>query len=156
MGQFLQWNPSEANQDPDAVYQTDPLRVNGIATNATFPSPTANKLFYQLSTFVTALAQVMVAKGYTIDDASLSALETNLAGIVTGKDNPTFNLLTAASILSTTGLQSYGGVESGEVGVQVGQFACVDVSLAKRSGFTGTLAQAVAAGASVVGGIIVP
>jgi hypothetical protein len=67
---FLQWNPSGSNQENDASYQSDAQRTGGATTGAPFPSLTANKLFYQLSTFVSALAFAMISKGYSPVDGS--------------------------------------------------------------------------------------
>ena len=67
---FLQWNPTASNQENDASYQSDVQRTGGATTGAPFPSLTANKLFYQLSTFVSALAFAMISKGYSPVDGS--------------------------------------------------------------------------------------
>jgi hypothetical protein len=68
---FLQWNPTAANQENDSAYTSDTLRSGGAPTNAIFPSATANKLFFQTSTFVAAMAAAMAAKNYNVVDTNL-------------------------------------------------------------------------------------
>lgn len=75
---FLQWNPSANNQKNDTDYGNDTQRSGGAATNALFPSTTGNKLFYQLSTMVAALGQVISDYGHNASDADLSNLITAL------------------------------------------------------------------------------
>jgi hypothetical protein len=79
---FLQWNPSSINQQTDGTYATDAQRVGGAVTGI-FPSDLANKLYYQTSTLVAALATVMVNKGYEMQDTSLADLITSLSNILT-------------------------------------------------------------------------
>jgi hypothetical protein len=100
---FLQWNPGSNNQDTDAEYLADSQRSNGAANGQIFDDKTANKLFYQCSTFVASLAASLSAKGYTVNDTSAAALQTVLANILTNADlranqitvnfstNPTFD-----------------------------------------------------------------
>ena len=85
---ILQFNPGSSNQEDDASYAADTLRTGGIATDSTFPSVTANKMFYQWSTFLAAFANMMVAKGYSINDTSLSTLQGILANVITNADGP--------------------------------------------------------------------
>lgn len=79
---FLQWNSSETNQETDAEYLADSQRLGGAPVGAVFPSPLANKIFYQLSTFCTAFANFMVANGQSASDASLSALQAAFAALL--------------------------------------------------------------------------
>lgn len=81
-----QWNPGGGNQETDAAYTADPLRSGGAPANAIFPSPTANKLFYQLSTFCAAFAAALSAKGLNVSDANLAALQAVLSNIVLQSD----------------------------------------------------------------------
>jgi hypothetical protein len=85
---FQQWNPGAANQEDDPTYTSDPLRSGGATSGAIFPSTTANKLFFQLSQMVNALAQMMANKTYNISDANLSNLTTALTNILTNHDVP--------------------------------------------------------------------
>ena len=82
---FLQWNPTASNQESDAAYTADAQRTGG-ASSGEFPSPTANKLFYQSSTFVAALCQMLAAKGYSTSDADISVLAAVLANLITNAD----------------------------------------------------------------------
>jgi hypothetical protein len=84
---FLQWNPTSANQESDAAYLADTQRVGGAPTDTPFPSPTANKLFYQATTGITALMQMMSAKGFTVNDTNIGTLAATLAAIQTTADS---------------------------------------------------------------------
>ena len=83
---FLQVNSGQSNQENDAAYAADSQRTGGFATDATWPSVLANKMMYQFSTFITAFANMMVAKNYSPTDTSLSALEAVLANVLTNAD----------------------------------------------------------------------
>lgn len=83
---FLQWNPSQANQETDSTYNADSQRVGGAADNTPFPAELANKLFYQLSTGIAALMQMMAAKGFNCQDTNLGTLASVLSAIVTTAD----------------------------------------------------------------------
>lgn len=82
---FLQFNPDGNNQLSDGDYLSNTSRVNGAITGI-FESPLANKIFYQTSTLVTALATTMVNKGYEMQDGDLSFLITALSNILTKAD----------------------------------------------------------------------
>lgn len=71
---FLQWNAPQANQETDAEYLADTQRANGAPVGAVFPSPLANKLFYQMSTMCTAIADALVSFGESPSDANLATL----------------------------------------------------------------------------------
>ena len=94
MGDFKQWNPSKANQQLDAAYLTESLRVNGARDGDICYAAMDNKFRYQVTTFITALANALVGKGYTIQDDSLSTLQAQLANIFTVADyiQPDWNL----------------------------------------------------------------
>jgi hypothetical protein len=47
-----------------------------------------NKVWFQSSTFVAALAAALSAKGYTVSDANISVLQAVLANILTNADMP--------------------------------------------------------------------
>ena len=80
-----QWNPTQANQEDDAAYTADAQRSGG-AVSGEFPSATANKLYYQVSTYVAALAQALANKNYSNSDADLAALTTVMANLMTNAD----------------------------------------------------------------------
>jgi hypothetical protein len=83
---FLQHNPTAANQESDATYATDSTRTGGIGEDQIMPSAWMNKIWYQSSTFVTAFAQALANKGYAVSDASLTTLESVLANVLTNAD----------------------------------------------------------------------
>ncbi len=107
---FVQVNPTVANQENDAAYQADSFVTGGAASGSVFDSITANKLFYQLSTMTAALAQMMKNKGYSLLDgttpvtpvgspsAAVTALATVLANLLTGAD-----LVVSAVVSNNTG-----------------------------------------------------
>jgi hypothetical protein len=92
---FQQWNPTQANQETDSAYTADSLRSGGAPNSAILPSATANKLFYQISTFIAAFAQALANKGYPMSDASLSTLEGELANVITLADMAAYATVTA-------------------------------------------------------------
>jgi len=74
---FKQWNPPANNMESDTNYNADTLRANGIpsgvgGSGVLAPSITHNKLFYQVTTFVTALANFLVGLGLSPNDGSAS------------------------------------------------------------------------------------
>jgi microcystin-dependent protein len=83
---FKQWNASKANQEDDGQYLVDSLRVGGAPSTAIFPSPLANKLYYQVTTFITAFCDMMSGKGYSVSDADVNNLSGVLANVVTQQD----------------------------------------------------------------------
>lgn len=97
-----QWNPSAANQETDAQYTADSQRVGGATNPSLLPSILANKMFYQVSTYLTALFQALANKGFSTSDASLSTLTSVCSHFLTTADvkgaqyvpfstSPTFN-----------------------------------------------------------------
>jgi hypothetical protein len=78
---FLVWNPSQNNQQTDGTYLLETERTGG-ATTGIFPANVANKLFYQCTTMVTALAQTMVNKGFEMQDVDLATLVTSLSHLL--------------------------------------------------------------------------
>lgn len=83
---FLQHNPTEANQDSDAQYLVDNTRTQGLGVDEIVPSIWMNKVLYQISTFVAAFGQMMSNKGYNMSDADVNALSAVLANIITNAD----------------------------------------------------------------------
>lgn len=76
---FKQWNPTAANQENDSAYNSDAQRTGGAPVGVAFPSATANKLYFQLSTMVAALGNFFVNQGVSVSDASLATLTTAIA-----------------------------------------------------------------------------
>ena len=97
---FQQWNPTQANQETDAEYTSDSQRTGGAPNGTPFPSATGNKLFYQTSTGITALMEMMAAKGFTCNDTDLATLASVLSAIQTTADlkNPIQTLTYSSSI----------------------------------------------------------
>ncbi len=83
---FLQFNPTQANQESDAAYTADSTRTGGAGINGIFPSALANKLFYQLAAFIWALAGALADKGYILSDANPTTLRGVLANVITSAD----------------------------------------------------------------------
>lgn len=104
-----QWNPTAASQETDANYQSDSQRTGGAADGQFWDAATANKFLYQNSTFIRALAVMLVNKGYspkdgtspyqadTSSNAAVTALASVLGNILTEADLQTVNLLVTAS-----------------------------------------------------------
>lgn len=78
---FLVWNPSQNNQQTDGTYLLETERTGG-ATTGIFPANVANKLFYQCTTMITALAQAMVNKGFEMQDVDLATLVASLSHLL--------------------------------------------------------------------------
>ena len=94
---FLQWNPSKNNQLSDGDYNSSTVRSNGIQSGVrtAAASNLHNKLYYQVSTMVKALADMLIAKGYNPQDTTLATLTTVLANIMTLADMTPYALTTA-------------------------------------------------------------
>jgi len=110
---FLQFDPYKNNLVTDGVWSASAFRLNG-GTRGKVSSSDFNKLMYQVTTMVTALAQMMEEKGvgtlpsaydiYTMSDISLSLLKRNLHNIMTRKDMTPY--ATNASLLGYTPINS--------------------------------------------------
>ena len=89
---FKQWDPNLNNIESDANYESDSLRQGGAAAGI-FPKETFNKAMYQATSFITAFAKAMEAKGYLIEDGSagtnghdFNALTAQMANVLTKAD----------------------------------------------------------------------
>jgi hypothetical protein len=92
---FLQFNPTQSNQQTDSVYAADALRSGGVQLNNQLPSVMLNKMWYQMSTFVAAFCQMLVGKNYSPMDTSVSALAALLANVLTNADTqPSLSVVT--------------------------------------------------------------
>ena len=96
MTNFLQFDPVKNNMQSDSIYQSSSFRNQGAQTGVA-SSSAHNKLFYQLSTMVTALAQMMESKGYDIEDTSISDLMEELKNIMTRADMNAYALSSSLS-----------------------------------------------------------
>ena len=103
----LQWNPTQANQESDTAYAADSERTGG-AVSGQFPSATANKLFYQLSTYITALATMLANKGYSNNDSNLANLVAAMSNLVTNADLSILSLITNPNMHVVTGTRGFG------------------------------------------------
>lgn len=104
---LLQWNPNATNQEDDAAYLADSQRTGGAADPSIFDSVLANKLFFQCTTYLTALFTAFANKGFPTSDANLATLTAQCANFLTTADTrpglssiaysatPIFNALTA-------------------------------------------------------------
>jgi hypothetical protein len=139
-GPFIQWNPLCNSQENDVAYAADPQRSGGASDPSIFDALLANKLFYQVSIMVTALAQMLTNKGYFPSDgstnppAALAALVSTLTNILTAADinniftNPIFtgsvNLNgTALSITGNAPAVYLQGTEGGNLEAQIQEVA---------------------------------
>jgi hypothetical protein len=106
---FQQWNPAQANQESDAAYAADPQRTGGASNDSAFPSPTGNKLFYQVSTGITALMEMMATKGFTVNDTNIATLASVLSALLTTADiRPGLVALSYASVINCNVSQALG------------------------------------------------
>lgn len=85
MTNFLQFDPIKNNMQSDSIYQASSFRAQGATTGIASASA-HNKLFYQLSTMVAALAQMMESKGYSMEDTSIDTLIDELSNLMTRSD----------------------------------------------------------------------
>jgi hypothetical protein len=83
---FLQFNPSQAQQETDSQYLADATRIGGALDGNAWPDVSANKTLYQLSTAVAALMQMMANKGFNVSDANIGTLTAVLMNILTTAD----------------------------------------------------------------------
>jgi len=83
---LIQWNPASNNQETDAQYLADSQRASGAVDPEFFDATLANKLFYQVTTYLTALFQAFAAKGYTTSDSNLNTLASVCANFLTTAD----------------------------------------------------------------------
>jgi hypothetical protein len=77
---FVQVNPAAANQENDGTYAADPLTTGGVGVDDILPSPWLNKVWFQASTFICALAYVMAnwGAGFNIVDTNLATLQAQI------------------------------------------------------------------------------
>lgn len=93
---FYQFDPTKNNMMSDAGYSASNYRKNGAQAGVA-PAPVHNKLFYQTSTFITAFAQMMDAKGYELSDADVTALATMLSNVAAKSDLTPYALISQLS-----------------------------------------------------------
>jgi hypothetical protein len=81
-----QWNPAAINQETDVQYTADPQRTGGASDGTEFASILGNKVYYNLSTYVTALFTAFALKGFTTSDADIAVLTAQCANFLTTAD----------------------------------------------------------------------
>jgi hypothetical protein len=77
---FKQFNPNALNMTNDTDYNSSSYRLNGVVPGQA-PSALHNKLFYQVSTMVSAIGQVLADAGKTVTDANLTSLIADLKDV---------------------------------------------------------------------------
>lgn len=94
---FLQWDESKNNILADVDYENSAVRSGGIpsGTRTAAASNLHNKLFYQLSTMVAALGEMLKGKGYDASDADIATLIAALGNIMTAADMAPYSLTAA-------------------------------------------------------------
>ena len=81
---FLQWRTTATNpMQNDTAYAADTIRETGAKTGDICDPEMDNKFRHQMSIFISAFGDMMVAKGYDMSDASKSDLIVELAHIIT-------------------------------------------------------------------------
>lgn len=83
---FIPFNPGKSNQEDDPTYAADGQRMNGLQLDDLVPSRLLNKVLYQASVFDAAMGMMLANKGYSTSDASVNALATALAVLLTQAD----------------------------------------------------------------------
>jgi hypothetical protein len=78
---LLQFNPGGLNQETDVQYAADSLRSGGAVDGAFFDAILANKLFYQLTTMMAAIAALGETYGISTSDVSLITLMASIQSI---------------------------------------------------------------------------
>lgn len=144
---FLQVNPTQSNQESDATYLADAQRLGGFQLNQIFPSELGNKIFYQVSTFITALASALAAKGYSVQDTNISVLQAVVANILTQADCPLAIALggTGATTLAGAGILTTANLPLPIASGGIGTTSFLAAGLASRvylndlTGVTGTI-----------------
>jgi hypothetical protein len=80
------WENGTGNIMSIASYKTNSQRKYGVQQRDIASSQLHNRLFYQLSTFVTAFANMMDAKGYALSESNISTLASQLSNVMTKYD----------------------------------------------------------------------
>lgn len=80
------WNPSGNNMETDAQYTADAQRSSGASDGQVFYSSLANKLFYQVTTYLAGLFQSLANKGYSTSDGNLNGIISACSNLLTRAD----------------------------------------------------------------------
>jgi hypothetical protein len=107
---FSLWNPTATNQENDSTYQGDSQRTGGAINGQAFDDVLANKLLYQATIMVRALALMLVAKGYSpVDGTTPFTADTSTNTAATALATVLANILTVADAVATFGSTGYAG-----------------------------------------------
>lgn len=109
---FQQFNPNGVNMESDAAYTADAQRSGGLTNPSIFTSVLGNKLFYQTSTFIAALATALANKGYSLSDTSLATLAGVLANVITTADLAGYAPLASPGLTGTPTAPTQAGTDS--------------------------------------------
>jgi microcystin-dependent protein len=92
---FLQFNPAKNNMLSDADFNAATLRQQGIQSGirTAAASNLHNKMYYQVTTMASALGSMLANKGYTVSDADISALTSQLSVIMTAADMTSYSTI---------------------------------------------------------------
>ena len=134
---FQQFNPNANNQLTDSQYTSDTMRSGG-AVAGLCASNSFNKFAFQTSTFVSALAQVMSNKGYTVSDANLAALVTSLSNIITVADTGSIAAASATNATNAANATATGTIPycRSENGLRIIRGTVNNGSISHGSGFS--------------------
>ena len=80
------WENGTGNIMSIASYKTNSQRKYGVQQRDIASSQLHNRLFYQLSTFVTAFANMMDTKGYALSESNITTLASQLSNVMTKYD----------------------------------------------------------------------
>jgi hypothetical protein len=126
---FKQWDEAVDNIMTDAEYLINSQRTDGAPQGQLFPSNLANKLYFQMSTFIAAFAAMMQSKGYDMLDTDIVVLQNALMSVLTqpemvayaakinGDVNNVFNVATSTvpgNAVNNTRLTGYAAKINGD------------------------------------------
>lgn len=99
---FLVWNPNANNQKTDSQYAADTSRLNG-ATAGVFESTLGNKLFFQTTSMVGAIAKMLSDQGLTVNDGSANVDGNDFDQLVATVKNLVTGQLLGIRVITSTG-----------------------------------------------------
>ena len=109
---FLQWDAAKNNVLSDTDFASSTVRQQGIVSGIRIAAASNlhNKLYYQVSTMVAALAGMLANKGYVISDADIAVLTSQLSVIMTSADMGIYSTTAAMVAYVTSVLFPVGGI----------------------------------------------
>ncbi len=103
---FFQFDEDLNNIMGTFDYSNNLTRIGGLLKGKA-SSNLHNKLFYQVSTMVAGIGQMMCNKGYDMDDSSISTLITQLSNIMTQADMSIYSTTAQMMAAIASALGSY-------------------------------------------------